>query len=240
MSDWLLLYHVVLIGVSSLIPLPFLDDLFAEYFERRLVSRLARSHGVALSSRQIKQLAQQRGVGCLIGCSLIFSYLLQETIQTFLPWLKWQHAVDRATEAYYSGYLWNSLFGSPGFDAEYAAQYGRAVQNARKGTNTELVKNLVRATFNSSRGLVLDTSRGLFRLAMYSIRHPFWFLARRRRVADESLDQFTEDQQPGVRSLVEEVTGNLRDHLSSVPQAHLDRLNDRLRAELERQGLARG
>ncbi len=239
MSDWILLYHVVLIGVSSLIPFPFLDDLFADYFERRLVSRLARSHGVALSSQQIKQLAQQHGVGCLTGCSLVFSYLLQETIQTFLPWLKWQRAVDRATEAYYSGYLWNSLFASASFDGEYSARYGKAVENARKGTNTELVKNLIRATFNSSRGLVLDTSRGLFRLGMYSIRHPFWFLARRRRVADEGLDQFTEDQQPGIRSLVEEVTGNLREHLSSVPQAHLDRLNDRLRSELERQGLAR-
>ncbi len=238
--DWIVLYHVVLIGVSSLVPFPFLDDLFADYFERRLVGRLARSHGVVLSSRQIRQLAQQHGFGCLTGCSLAFSYIVQEVIQTFLPWLKWQRAVDRATEAYYSGYLWNSLFGSASFDGEHPAQYGKAVQNARKGTNTELVKNLIRATFNSSRGLVLDISRGLFRLGMYSFRHPFWFLARRRRVGDEDTDQFTEDQQPGIRSMVEEVTGNLMEHLSSVPQGHFDRLNDRLRAELEREGLERG
>ena len=215
--DWIVLYHVVLIGVSSLVPFPFLDDLFADYFERRLVWRLARSHGVGLSSQHV----------------------VQEVIQTFLPWLKWQRAVDRATEAYYSGYLWNSLFGSAGFDGEHSAQYGKAVENARKGTNTELVKNLIRTTFNSSRGLVVDISRGLFRLGMYSIRHPFWFLARRRKIADEEPDQFTEDQQPGIRSLVEEVTGNLMERLSSVPQGHFDRLNDRLSMELERQGLAR-
>ncbi len=232
-----MLYHVVLIGVSTLVPFPFLDDLFGDYFERRLVWRLARSHGVSLSSRQVRQLAQQGGIGCTTGCSLVFSYLIQETIQTFLPWLKWQHAVDRATEAYYSGYLWNSVFASPNFDRERSSRYGKAVQNARKGTNTELVKNLVRATFNSSRGLVVDISRGLFRLAMYSVRHPFWFLRRRRKIADEGPDEIAEERQPGVRSLIEEVTGNLMEHVSSVPQGHFDRLNERLQSELERQGL---
>ena len=238
MSDWILLYHVVLVGVSSLIPFPFLDDIFVDYFKRRLVARLARSHGVALTSLQVRQLAQQRGLGCSTGCSLAFSYLVQEIIQTFLPWLKWQHAVDRATEAYYSGYLWSLLFGSERFDAASSFRYGQAVENARKGNNTELVKNLIRVTFNTSKGLVVDISRGLLRLAMHSIRHPSWLLAHRRNASDDALDQFTEGQQPGFRSLVEEVTSNLKERLAPVPQAHFDRLNDRLRAELERQGLA--
>ncbi len=234
-----MLYHTVLIGVSSLIPFPFVDDLIAGYFERLMVSRLAKTHGVSLSASQIRQLAQQAGFGCSMGCSLAASYLIQELIQSFLPWLKWQHAIDRATEAYYSGYLWNVLFGSPGFHPDHSIQYGRAVQNTRKGTNTELVKNLIRATFNSSRGLVRDISRGLARLAAYYFRHPLWFLSRaRRKESDERLDQFAEDPQPGIRNLVEEVTGNLMNSLAAVPQAHFDRLNDRLRAELLRQGLS--
>ena len=153
--------NTILIGVSSLIPFPFIDDVIAGYFRGRLIWRLAKKNGIQLSSQQARQLGQERGFGFASGCLMVLSYLLEETLQTFLPWLKWQKGMDRATDAYYSGYLWDLLLSSVSFDANCAAAYGRAVERAKKGTNPALVKNLIRGTFSSSKGLARDVARGL-------------------------------------------------------------------------------
>ncbi len=237
-NDWTLLYHTILVGVATLIPVPFVDDVMAGYFRRRLIWHLAKNQGWQLSAQQVRQLGQVRGFGCSTGCLMVLSYVFQETIQTFAPWLKWQRSVDAATEAYYSGYLWNLLFGSAAFDPAFAARYGKAVQRARVGTNTALVKNLIGATFSSSRGLLMDTARNLRRFWGYYIRQSLRLV--RRAARRERLDEYIEEQQPQITKLVGEAVGNLTDRLGAVPQGHFDRLRERLEQELQREGLSLG
>src|SRR5512143_915532 len=231
-NEWTVLYHTILIGVSSLIPFPFIDDVIAGYFRGRLIWRLAKKNGIQLSSQQARQLGQERGFGCASGCLMVLSYLLEETLQTFIPWLKWQKGMDRATDAYYSGYLWDLLLSSVSFDANCAAAYGRAVERAKKGTNPALVKNLIRGTFSSSKGLARDVARGLVRFWGYYLRLPFRLFRRRRRGGSNPLDESVEEQQPQIFGLAGEIAGNLRDRLRTVPQAHYDRLRERLEQEL--------
>ncbi len=237
-NDWTLAYHTILVGVATLIPVPFLDDVAAGYFRRRLIWHLAKNQGWQLSAQQVRHLGQMRGFGCSSGCLMVLSYVFQETIQTFLPWLKWQRSVDEATDAYYSGYLWNLLFGSAAFDPALAARYGKAVQRAREGTNTALVKNLIRGTFNSSRGLLLDIARNLGRFWGYYIRQSLRLV--RRAVRRQRLDEYIEERQPQLTQLVGEVVSNLMERLGAVPQGHFDRLRERLEQELEREGLSLG
>jgi hypothetical protein len=236
-NEWTVLYHTILIGVSSLIPFPFIDDVIAGYFRRRLIWRLAKKSGRQLSSQQVRQLGQEQGFGCVSGCLMVVGYLLEETIQTFLPWLKWQKGIDRATDAYYSGYLWDVMFSSASFDANQAGAYGRAVERAKKGTNPALVKNLIRGTFTSSKGLLRDVARGLVRFWGYYLRLPFRLFRRRGRRGSNPLDESVEEEQPRIFALAGEITGNLRDRLGAVPQEHYDRLRARLGEELRVEGL---
>ncbi len=239
-NDWTLLYHTILVGVAALIPFPFLDDVMAGYFRRRLIWHLAKNRGWQLSAQQVRELGRERGFGCSSGCLMVISYVFQETIQTFLPWLKWQRSVDEATEAYYSGYLWDLLFGSPAFDPAEAAKYGKAVQRAREGTNTALVSNLIRATFTSSRGLARDIARNLVRFWGYYIRQTLRFVRRAVQPGRDRLDEYIAERQPQITELVGEMATNLTGRLASVPQGHFDRLRDRLQQELEREGLSLG
>jgi hypothetical protein len=236
-NDWTLLYHTILVGVAALIPLPFVDDVMAGYFRRRLIWHLAKNRGRRLSASVVRQLGLEAGFGCSSGCMMVISYFFQETIQTFLPWLKWQRSVDRATEAYYSGYLWDLLFGSAAFDPQHARGYGNAVRRAREGTNTALVGNLIRGTFSSSRGLVRDVARNLLRFWGYYIRQSLWLVRRVVQPHRDRLEEYMEEQ-PQLTKLVGEIVGNLRDRLGSVPQAHFDRLRERFKQELTREGLS--
>jgi uncharacterized protein (DUF697 family) len=239
-NDWTLLYHTILVGVAALIPFPFLDDVMVGYFRRRLIWQLAKDHGRQLSPQEVRLLGQEQGLGCTSGCLMVAAYVFQEIIQTFLPWLKWQRSADRATEAYYSGYLWDLLLGNAGFVAQHAAGYGKAVQRAREGTNTALVKNLIRGTFRSSRGLVLDIARSLGRFWGYYIRRSLHLVRRVVRPRRSRLDEYIEEQQPHITALAGEVAANLMSRLGEVPQAHFDRLRERFEQELRREGLSLG
>ncbi len=239
-NDWTLLYHTILVGAAALVPLPFLDDVMVGYFRRRLILQLAKNRGRQLLAQEVRQLGQEQGFGCSSGCLMVISYVFQEFIQTFLPWLKWQRSAERATEAYYSGYLWDVLFESTGFDAQHAAAYGKAIQRAREGTNTALVKNLIRATFASSKGLVLDIARSLGHFYGYYIRQSLRFVRRVVRPHRGRLDEYIEEQQPQITKLVGEVVGNLTGRMGEVPQGHFDRLRERFEQELERDGLSLG
>jgi hypothetical protein len=74
--------------------------------------------------------------------------------------LEWRRAIDLVTHTFYYGYLLNYAFEQGWYvagDPNNAAKLRTAVEQARAGANTNLVKRLVQSTFNQSRQLVLGT-----------------------------------------------------------------------------------
>ncbi|HSE97950.1 MAG TPA: hypothetical protein VLD57_06725, partial [Blastocatellia bacterium] len=66
-NQTVIVMHALLIGLTPLIPVPFVDDLAKSFFQRRLARQLAQSRGRTLSPRAVSTLAEDRG-GCLSGC----------------------------------------------------------------------------------------------------------------------------------------------------------------------------
>jgi hypothetical protein len=157
-------YHTILIGTSPLIPVPFLDEWIMTHVWRHMVSELAKSYGCQLSSVQVRQLAYQNQFNCSQGCAAIIIYPLKEIIGEILFWLEWRRGVNLATSAYYSGYLLNVLFAIETFDPRRASQYQEAIQTAIKGTNSKLVRKVIRGTFLSGKGAFKATFYWLWEL----------------------------------------------------------------------------
>ena len=58
----------MLVGLTPLIPVPFVDDLVRGHLMRRMVRALAAERGRALSNEEVQALTEDRG-GCLAGCA---------------------------------------------------------------------------------------------------------------------------------------------------------------------------
>jgi uncharacterized protein (DUF697 family) len=60
-AETVLLTHAVLVALTPLIPLPFMDDWVRGHLERRLVKTLAREHGRDLSDEDARALMDEEG-----------------------------------------------------------------------------------------------------------------------------------------------------------------------------------
>ncbi len=159
----LLLTYSVLIGLTPLIPIPILDDLVKSYFYRRLVRSLAAVYDLSLTADEIAILAEERGAGCLKGCLWgTAEYLIKRLVRKAVIVLEWRRAIDLVTHTYYYGHLLNHALQqswyAPG-DSGRAMQLRTAIEQARAGANTNLVKRIVQSSFNQSRQLVVGMAQ---------------------------------------------------------------------------------
>lgn len=150
--------HAVLVGLTPLIPIPILDDLVKGYFYRSLVKSAATLHGLSLSPGEIAALAEERNAGCLNGCAFwLFETLVKRLVRKVFFVLEWRRSIDLATHTYYYGYLLNHAFRQswyvPG-DPDRAAGLRDAIEQARRGANTHLLRRIITTSFNESRQLV--------------------------------------------------------------------------------------
>jgi hypothetical protein len=161
MTQFTIIAHAVLIGLTPLIPIPVLDDLVKNYFVRSLIKSLASSYGATLTEKEIAVLTEERSTGCLNGCFFwLFEFVVKRLIRKVLFVLEWRRAIDLVTHTFYYGYLLNYAFEQGWYvagDPNNAAKLRAAVERARAGANTNLVKRVVQSTFNQSRQLVLGT-----------------------------------------------------------------------------------
>ena len=146
------MYHSLLIGVALFVPIPFLDDRLATFLWKHMVSDLARNHNRNLTKEQILALSYQSRFALSDGCMFLLRRFFRELLQEILFFLEWRRAINLATDAYYSGYLLNELFAYEGFDPSKTGQYAVALQKAKQGINTKLVKGVFQGTFRSGKG----------------------------------------------------------------------------------------
>lgn len=186
MNQTTIITHAVLIGLTPLIPVPVLDDVVKSFFYRRLVRLLATSYKLTLSGNELNILAEDRGQGLIKGCFIgALEYILKRLIRKLTLVLEWRRAIDLVTHTYYAGYLMDYAFEegwyTPG-DSQQAMRLRSAIEIARGGANTNLVKRIVQSSFNESRKTIMSAvqqiSRSLQDIAFRRSR--FWL---RRQVA---------------------------------------------------------
>jgi hypothetical protein len=69
--DWTMYADATLAGLATLIPLPFVDDLFESFFRRRMPAAIARSRGSALPPAAVAALRADRRRSLLQSCLLL-------------------------------------------------------------------------------------------------------------------------------------------------------------------------
>jgi hypothetical protein len=153
----LIINYAILIGVTPLIPIPYLDDWVKLTFQRRFVRRLALSFGWDLPPQSVNLLADSQDIGCGGGCfSQLFKIPLKRFLREVFFFLEWRRAADLVSQSYYYGYLLDYAF-SQGWvhpnDPTNLVQIRTTIQKVRAKANLELVKKVVESNFEKSKNL---------------------------------------------------------------------------------------
>ncbi len=217
--------HVVLAGLTPLIPIPFVDDLVKTYFERRLVRSLIAAHDQSLSDKDIKTLADDRG-GCLLGCiGSVLLYPAKKIFRKIFFFLEWKRVVDIVSHLYYHGYLldhalenrWVAPAGS-----RSALEVRDAVDAVLKQVNTSLIERAVWGTFNQSKA-ALKASARLLQRSLQRLR---------ARPSEEQVAEVVEEVEQQEERELESVIVRLQQSIGGIPAEHFERVRMQLAAAL--------
>jgi hypothetical protein len=235
------MYHSLLIGAALFVSVPFLDERLAAFLWKHMVSELAKSHGRKLTNDQLLALSYPFRFAFSEGCLLFVKRLFRELFQEIVFILEWRKAINLATDAYYSGYLLNELFAYEKFDPARAGGYAVALQKAKQGINTKLVKDVFRSTFHSGRGVLASIVKWLSSITIGYARDSW--KRRRKKKEDSGSEQQFENFFAMHRARFQELLKDLIDHLQaglgSLPKEHFDHLRDRLFEEVRNLEMAR-
>jgi hypothetical protein len=170
-----ILTHAVLIGLTPLIPIPFVDDWVKATFQRRMVRQIAAARGFQLQPVEVEALIQEDfWSSCAEGCLSIFFRLLRELASKIFFWIEWRRGLNLVSVSFYSGFLLDadlmdgySPVSEPGQPPEAAAQLREAIRRARYGANARLIQTIFR---QSVRPLaILGAAWQLFRKAISAL-----------------------------------------------------------------------
>lgn len=161
--SWLRLgRYALLIALSPLIPIPFVDSHVETVLRRRLVRRMAEEQGVTIESPEIRVLADMPGSGCL---GLLFSVLLwpiKKILRVVFFFLSAKAMADTFSEVVHRGLMLSEALDAgllPGKEAEVRA----AMDGALERVDTRVLEVSLTTAFRESRsalGGVADAVRG--------------------------------------------------------------------------------
>jgi hypothetical protein len=220
-----ILTHAVLVGLTPLIPLPFIDDMVREILERRMVRVLASAHGLDLSPTDVRALADAPKESWLKGAAVSVLLLPARMIlrKTFLV-LQGKRIIDLASNCYHKGFLVDVAFADrwcAPVGPRPAHEVRRAIDAVCKEANTAPVEYALRTGFEQSR-VALVTLVDVLRKRLGALRG---------QPAEPEVAAVVEEaaqDKGGVGGIVERV----RRAVAEVPSEHFEdlrlRLNDRL------------
>jgi hypothetical protein len=229
-----ILYHSILVGAALFVPIPLLDERFAIYLWKRMISELAKSHNRTLTKDQVITLSYQSRFALSEGCLLLLGQLIKAIFRTVFFFLEWRKAINLATDAYYSGYLLNELFAYEGFDPAKSAQYAIAMQKAKQGVNTKLVQGVFRSHFRSSKGVLLSVGKWLSSITVGYAKNTW---ARRRKkktngATEEQMENFFEMHRSRFQTLLQDLIASVQTGIGALPKEHFDVLREKMFVEV--------
>jgi hypothetical protein len=229
------MYHSLLIGVALFVPIPFLDDRLATFLWKHMVSDLAKSHNRNLTNDQILALSYQSRFALSDGCMFLLRRFFRELLQEILFFMEWRRAINLATDAYYSGYLLNELFAYEGFDPAKVGQYAVALQKAKQGINTKLVKGVFQGTFRSGKGGLASIVKWLSSITVGYVKDSWTRRKNKKKVgaaSEEQMENFFEMHRSRFQTMLKELIASLQTGIGDLPQEHFDDLRERLFTEV--------
>ncbi|MBN2548320.1 MAG: hypothetical protein JXB15_04115 [Anaerolineales bacterium] len=253
-AERVILVHTVLVGASSLIPIPLLDDYLAATFQRLMVKELFKVHGRQALPAEVAWLSMQSAPGCSNGCLFLVKYLIKDLVREVLFFLEWQRGLSMATQAYYLGYLLNEVFENGLYQPGRVDVIHMEIDQARKGADTHLVYDAIKRTFRSTRGMwwalaKFQARAGLFyvRLAYFQVgrqARAFWRWLRRKpepaqdaAAAIPTFEQIFDTRRPQIDDLLDELALELQQGIGGLSKSHFDGLRSTLMAGLANHGI---
>lgn len=222
-----LVTHAVLVGLTPLIPIPFVDDLVKSHLLRRMTRGLAATRGRALEAKAIETLTEDRG-GCMRGCIVqVFVYPLKKIFRKIFFFLEWKRAVDLTSQTYHKGYLIDYALaprtdGRCILDLKSAAEVRDAIEAVCLESPIKPLESAIGATFRKSKGAL----RGAASLLEKTLGGRYAKLDREEvAAAVESVEEEEERK-------IEGVTSRLQNAISNIPDEHFRLLRERLDARL--------
>jgi hypothetical protein len=226
----IIITHAVLIGLTPLIPVPFIDDIVKGYFQRRLVRTLAAAHGRELSAEDVATLTEERGSGCLRGClGQAFIFPLKMIFRKVFFFLEWKRAVDLTSSSFHQGYLIDYALGegwlSKAAHARSADEVRTAIEEVCRESPIRPVETAIRISFKQSKSMLKAGARVLEQ-ALKRITGK----TDEREVAEAvtSVEAQEEREIAGVVS-------RLQKSIEAIPDEHFSSLRARLAARLRTQ-----
>jgi hypothetical protein len=212
----LLLGHSVLVGLTPLLPVPFLDDHLKAYFERRLARALAASRGVVVSEDDLRAIGEgaedlmaQIGKGALL---LPVRLLLRKV---FL-FLNVKRASDAASATYHRGYLLDVALEAGAHPPQRSASELRA---AIAATLDETPHSPIGAAVRLS----FEGSKALLRQALAALVGTL----RRMRATSTEVDLAEALKESKDRDVFASLVDRVRQAVDEIPAAYFQELEER-------------
>ncbi|HEX9996302.1 MAG TPA: hypothetical protein VGB45_04100 [Abditibacterium sp.] len=217
-SSPILLSHAVMGGLTPLIPLPLVDDLFYGYFLRSMAKKLADSHQKTLSSDEIKVLTAQKRRGCALGClGTVLLYPLKKILRKIFFILEWKRAADTIGRTYYFGFLLHEALQAGWVEKHSATRVRTAMDAVLARTNTSFVSRAALGVMNGSKGSIQSWAARLLGSTPRG--------AGEREVAQAA-------QNAGDNDL-SAIFSQLQAAINGLPSEHFENLTRELQRELE-------
>jgi len=229
------MYHSLLIGAALFVPVPFLDDRLATFLWKHMVADLAKIHKRNLTNEQILALSYQSRFALSEGCMVVLTRIFRQVLQEILFLLEWRKAINLAADAYYSGFLLNELFAYEGFEPSKTGQYAVALQKAKQGINTKLVKGVFRGTFRSGKGGLASIVKWLSSITVGYMKNT-WTRRRSKKKAgaasEEQMENFFAMHRSRFQTLLKELIESLQTGIGELPQEHFEELKNKMFYEI--------
>lgn len=218
-----LLSHSLMVGLTPLIPIPFVDDMVRSLLLRRMLQALARDRGTGMDDEVLDELGKDETGGCFLGgcaggCLLMpFRRILRKILFV----LEWKRATDLIARAYVYGMLVDDLLAGgwrPGVDGPTAVRVRLAAETAMATVGTSPVVHAVGAVVDGARE-TLKGAAGLLQRALGSRKAP--------KEVEKAVDSVEREEEERLGPVAE----RLAQALTQVP----DRYFERLRAEFARE-----
>lgn len=219
-----LIGHAVLVGLTPLIPVPFVDDLVRGHLLRRMVRGLGEARGRALAPAEVSALTEERGGGCLGGClGQAVLYPLKKIFRKVFFFLEWKRAADLTSRTYHQGYLIDYALSEPElFGAVPADKLRDAIDAVCRESPVKPVETAAGAALRGSKGAVSAAAQLLGSALRRRGPKP-----DRAQVA-EAVASVDEEE----RRTLAPVTRRLQDSIAAIPDEHFRALRARLEARL--------
>jgi hypothetical protein len=166
--DWVVYADATFAGLSILIPIPFVDALFEEYFRRRMPRDIARRRGRTLSPAVMRVVNRRRGKGFLSGCLMLpfdlIIYVLRNLYRTIVYVLSVYDASEKLSYYWHRAFLLDYSIGRGHLDnTERAVVAGEAVQRVLETTRTSPMLNLAGQIIETARHQIRGLLRAIYR-----------------------------------------------------------------------------